>query len=172
MVEIRQARPEDGPGIAAVHIRSWQKAYEDVLPGDFLAALDDRLEDRAEFWASRLASPEEGDLLFVAVDDDQVIGFAHAGPSREEDVSPASMELYAVYLDPSRFRQGIGSRLWRAMCSAMQEEGVRHATLWVLADNERARAFYHATGWHHDGSEEDFTIDGADYPGVRYRTDL
>lgn len=172
MVEIREAQPEDGPGIAAVHIRSWQKAYEDVLPADFLDALGDRLDDRADFWTNRLASPEEGDLLFVAVEDRTVIGFAHAGPSREEDVDPATMELYAIYLDPPRFREGVGSRLWRALCSAMQEAGARHAALWVLTDNERARAFYDATGWHHDGKEQTFTIDGVEYPGVRYRTDL
>jgi ribosomal protein S18 acetylase RimI-like enzyme len=45
-VHLRDARRGDEIAVAEVHVRSWQEAYRDLMPAEFLAALDPR--DRAE----------------------------------------------------------------------------------------------------------------------------
>jgi ribosomal protein S18 acetylase RimI-like enzyme len=44
-VELRDARKGDELAVAAVHVRSWQEAYRELMPAEFLAGLDPR--DRA-----------------------------------------------------------------------------------------------------------------------------
>jgi len=44
-VTLRDARRGDEMEVAGVHVRSWQEAYRDLMPADFLAALEPR--DRA-----------------------------------------------------------------------------------------------------------------------------
>jgi len=48
----------------------------------------------------------------------------------------------------------------------------RRATLWVLAGNARARAFYETVGWNADGHERHRMLRGTDVHEVRYQTAL
>ena len=72
-----------------------------------------------------------------------IVGFASVGPSRDER---GIGELYAIYVEPDQWSTGAG----RALIERA-EERLRHAygeaTLWVLEDNPRARAFYERGGW-------------------------
>lgn len=49
-----------------------------------------------------------------------------------------------------------GTGRGRALLAAAEErlrgDGFDEAVLWVLAGNDRARRFYEAAGWAHDGS--------------------
>lgn len=53
-IEARPATVDDAPAIAAIHVRSWQRAYADLLPADFLAGLD--VEQRVAYWRRDLAA--------------------------------------------------------------------------------------------------------------------
>lgn len=146
---IRDAVPEDAMAVARVHVRSWLAAYRGLIADDFLDAL--RPEDRAatyEFGAEDLAAPR----TIVAEADGEIRGFATTGPCRDEDALGAA-ELYALYVDPRRWRAGIGLLLLEAAMARMSEEGFEDAVLWVLSDNEPAQRFYAAAGWRRDGAE-------------------
>ncbi len=52
---------------------------------------------------------------------------------------------------------------------ALRELGYSHATLWVLRDNPRARAFYEKQDWRIDSSEKDYV---AGVVEVRYEREL
>lgn len=62
---IRSAEPHDAGAIAAVHIRSWQQAYRDLIPGDYLASLDATLDRRTEQWSTSIQNGEP--QLYVAM---------------------------------------------------------------------------------------------------------
>ena len=47
---IRDARPSDAHSIASVHVSSWQQAYLDLIPADFLASLTATLPKREAHW--------------------------------------------------------------------------------------------------------------------------
>lgn len=170
---LRRALAHDAPGLARVHVRAWQAAYRGVMPEDYLDGLD--VEQRTAWWRDRLSVPGAG--LTVAVADGAVVGFAHAGPAREAATGDDG-ELYAINLDPSVWRQGIGTALLRAAEADLRTGGHRVAALWVATANPRARAFYERHGWRADGVTRTVAVGGlgggstVDVAETRYGVDL
>jgi ribosomal protein S18 acetylase RimI-like enzyme len=163
-VEIRRARLEDAAAIAAVHVRTWQSAYEHVFGAERLAGLD--LAAR-EGLARRLATDPESDA-FVVEDEGRIVGFVATGPPEEEG---EERELYAIYVLPEAWGTEAGTGLMQAAVEAMRARHAADAILWVLDDNPRARRFYEREGWYADGSAESEYL-GLTVPLVRYRLTL
>jgi ribosomal protein S18 acetylase RimI-like enzyme len=82
----------------------------------------------------------------VAEEAGQVVAFAKAGPWMEDDFGSVA-ELDELYVEPSRFRQGIGTRLLRFVEAELAAAGFDRAVLWVLKDDRAAQAFYVERGW-------------------------
>jgi GNAT superfamily N-acetyltransferase len=152
-VEVRRAVPQDARGIAEVHVRSWQDGYRGLLPDDLLDGLSVELRERT--WDEILGgSSGVAGFTLVAVEA-QVIGFCSAAtPSRDADAAPRTAEITALYVDPSRWRSGIGHLLLKAMFDALRRDRWKRVELWVFADNARARASYETVGFHPDGAEK------------------
>ena len=164
-MEIRLAADGDAEGIARVQELTWQAAYRHVFP---VAELDRGGFIQPQRWRDRIARPPTGWTTFVAETDGAIIGFASVGPSRDER---GIGELYAIYVEPDQWSPGTG----RALIERA-EERLRHsygeATLWVLEDNPRARAFYERGGWAADGESKAEERWGVRAPEVRYRKNL
>ena len=145
-MQVRWATSEDALAVETVRITGWQAAYRGIVADSFL----DSLVVDARMRASRIAEIP----TLVAVDADQVVGMACFGPSRDEDLEGVA-ELYALYVDPSSWRAGIGSALLEE-CTELA--GV--AALWVLEGNHRARAFYGRHGFTADGATKELDLEG------------
>lgn len=76
-----------------------------------------------------------------------MIGIADAGPTEDAGLRP-DLELFMIYVRAAHWGTGVGRRLLQATI------GDRPASLWVLADNERAVAFYRRQGFRADGAEK------------------
>ena len=98
-MEIRRASVSDAAGIAAVHVDTWQAAYQDVFGAERLAGID--TPRRVAGWTRAL---EEGEPIFVADGDGRVVGF----------VSLRACELRAIYALPETWGSGAGPALMRA----------------------------------------------------------
>ncbi len=169
---IRSAAIEDAPRLAEIHITSWQAAYAELLPAEFLDGLSAERATRTEQWQDWLSTDSPKRSVLVVVDDEDVVGFAHLGPSGDKDLKPNEVgELYAMYLDPGRYRQGWGSALMTAVFDELRASGFSDASLWVMTGNASARAFYEQAGWEADGAETDQCL-GITMPAVRYRAKL
>ena len=169
---VRPARAGDEPGIARVHVASWQDAYRGHMPADYLAALD--VDKRAEAWRQRLPSARRsrGDVL-VAASGASIVGFAHYGPSRDQDADPRRTgEIGAIYLQPESIGQGVGRLLMERAVAGLAGLGYTDVTLWVLDGNTRARRFYERAGWAPDGAAKTDQSWGFPIPEVRYRRSL
>ncbi|WP_433556917.1 N-acetyltransferase family protein [Pseudonocardia xinjiangensis] len=149
MIVIREARPEDARGIAAVHVSSWQEAYRGLLPADVLAGLS--VTGREQVWTAILSDPSARDPVLVAADGTTVLGFVSMGPDRGGAASEDTGELYAFYVHPGCWREGIGGRLHSAAIQRLTALRFVSAALWVLAGNDRALGFYRSAGWVPDG---------------------
>lgn len=164
MTELTVRRAESGEelAIAKVHVGTWQVAYRGIVPDDVLDAMD--VQRRAAIVAemNMLARPDEP--TWVA-ERDGIVGFAGAGPSRDED---GAGELYAIYVDPSEWGRGAGEALMDEAASFLRDR-FPDATLWVLRDNARARRFYEKHGWTFDGTTKDEERPGFVLHEVRYR---
>jgi GNAT superfamily N-acetyltransferase len=62
-ITLRDARRGDELGVAELHVRSWQEAYRELMPAEFLAALDPR--ERAQRY--EFEGGEEAPRTVVAV---------------------------------------------------------------------------------------------------------
>jgi ribosomal protein S18 acetylase RimI-like enzyme len=163
-MNVRPATGDDSEAIETIRVRGWQAAYRHVFP----AAELDALPIDPVRWRPRLVSPPAGWSTFVAQDREAVIGFASVGPSRD---ARGLGELYAIYVDPAAWSTGAG----RALIERAEERlaaDYEAATLWVLEDNPRARAFYERAGWVPDGARKAEERWGVRAPEVRYRREL
>lgn len=169
---IRPAVLEDAERLAEIHIASWQAAYADLLPGEFLDGLSAELAARTTQWHDWLSTDSPHRTVLAVVDGEDIVGFAHLGPSGDKDLKPGVVgELYSMYLDPARYRQGWGSELMTAVFDALRTAGFAEGSLWVMTANTAARAFYENAGWEADGAETDHCL-GITIPAVRYRRAL
>jgi GNAT superfamily N-acetyltransferase len=139
------------------------------MPDDVIARFD--VEARQQMWREGLARvPRPGSATFVAELDGEVVGFASVGRSRDDEAETEG-ELYAIYLHPSRWDQGIGRALLERAEESMRASGFERAILWVMEGNERGERFYRAAGWQHDGRKVD-AFQGVEVAELRYRKAL
>jgi GNAT superfamily N-acetyltransferase len=167
MAVVRSARSDDSKRLAEIHVTSWQKAYDGLLPAEFLRALS--VDSRHEWWSRRLNALENGGAVLIVAESEvgSPEGFAFLGPC-----SATEGEVYAIYVDPGRWRAGLGSELLAAAELTLREGGFEQAVLWVLEGNRRGRAFYETQGWKQDGALKIEEIGGVQVTELRYRKDL
>ncbi|NDJ55359.1 MAG: GNAT family N-acetyltransferase [Chloroflexi bacterium] len=164
-VTVRHATLDDAPGIARVHVESWQSAYRGIVPDDVLDRLD--VANRQSRWERIMESAGPQWALLVAEGaDDQIIGFANGGPTHS-DLPGYECELYAIYLMDSVQSFGLGRRLTEFFAQAMLDYGFRSMMVWVLADNAQAIGFYEHMGGELI-AEGIHTIGGVDLKKVAY----
>jgi ribosomal protein S18 acetylase RimI-like enzyme len=149
---VRRATPEDAPAIAGIHVRAWQTAYRGIWADSFLDSLS--IERRTVEWRERLASLQEDVQVWVAAQEDRVVGFCSLGPAREDDLPPDTGELYMIYVLPGITRSGIGTSLIAHAEESLRAAGCPLAILWMLKQNDSAAAFYARAGWTLDGGEQ------------------
>lgn len=151
---VRRAVLSDAPAIALVHVRSWQATYRGMIADEVLDNLS--VEASTRSWEGTI------DTVWVGLVDDEVVAFASAGPSRDED---AAFELYAIYALPSAWGTGLGHSLMKAAL-----DGEPDVIVWVLEENRRARDFYERQGFRPDGVTKIQHVGQAELNEVRYRT--
>lgn len=164
-MQIASAHPDDAPAIAAVHVAAWRVAYDGLFAADDLAALS--VAGREAMWRKVMAGGRS-DVL-VASDAGAVLGFIAFGPSRSDATAATGAEIWALYVLPARWSQGIGRALWQAARQRLRTQACTSIALWVLAHNQRARRFYAAVGLAPQaGMVRDVTLGSVKVQELRY----
>ncbi len=165
MIKIRPAMLQDAPGIAQVHILSWQTSYRGIVPDELLD--NQSIERREGYWKTVIAGGETLHFVLVAENTQgEIVGFASGGKTRQENL-PFAGELYAIYLLEAYKHQGIGSQLFQRVTQELITEGLASMMLWVLADNVPGRRFYEKMGGKYV-TEQMITIGGKELLEVAY----
>jgi ribosomal protein S18 acetylase RimI-like enzyme len=141
VVTVREATLEDAEVIAIVDIASHQAAYGDIFNHDDPSRRD--FEPVVAKWQNVFSLDRESRparVVLVAVEGQEIVGYSTLGHSRDEDAQ-ALGEVLTMYVAPERWRHGIGHQLMRSAIGWLRERHFEAATLWVLEENERARAF-------------------------------
>jgi GNAT superfamily N-acetyltransferase len=169
VIEIRDARPEDAGAIAAINAAAWRTAYRGILDDDRLAGLPVKAWVRDI--AANLERLERGSFSLAAERGGEVVGSCFVmGPARDGDLGRDVAELVAIYVDPHRWRQGIGRALLERAFPRTAAAGFSEISLWTFTENRSARAFYEKLGWRPDGTEHPHPIAGV--PAIRMRRPL
>lgn len=122
-----------------------------MMPDAFLASLEPSV--RAVRWRGPLQRVASDTKIFVAIDQEAVVGFAGIGPARGEVDSRG--ELYMINVAPRAWGTGVAALLLEHAMRTLVELGHGEAILWVLRANVRARRFYERAGWTENGERRD-----------------
>jgi ribosomal protein S18 acetylase RimI-like enzyme len=159
---IRPAILSDSQAIAFVQVAVWNSAYKGLVPDALIERMS--VTDRQKGWTTILNSFAETGrgACFVAEIDGAIQGFASCGAQRDSDLSVAYPgEISAIYVQGDHQRSGVGRALMQACAQALETMDLHGAALWVLAENEGARAFYAALGAEFVTERVDDRPDGA-----------
>ncbi|MBH0099407.1 GNAT family N-acetyltransferase [Salinibacterium sp. NSLL150] len=143
----RAARLDDAKELASVHTQSWKETYTGLFPEQ--AWSDEARQRREAMWNELLT--DANTTTVVAEVRSHIIGFAQAHHNRDDPDLP-SEELAMIYVLASAHGTGAGQSLIDAAL------GGAAASVWVLEQNPRARAFYARNRFMYDGTvrEMDF----------------
>jgi ribosomal protein S18 acetylase RimI-like enzyme len=136
---IRAATRDDIPALARVHVQFWLEMYTGLVPQEILDAIT--FESRVAQWERTFDQPHG---IFVALEDDQVIGFASCGVA--QDFLQADGELYTLYVLNAFQHRGLGRALWNAGLEFAHTRGWESMVVWVLESNMLAQGFYKHQG--------------------------
>jgi len=151
---VRAALAGDAAAIARTHVEAWEAAYRGLVDDE---ALDRELnQDLASEWASVIEPPwPPGSRVLLAELQAEIAGHCWCGPARDDDTDPQVVgEIYALYVRPDAWGKGCGSTLIESAQRYLAQQGAEQATLWVAAQNERARRFYGSQGFVADGRDD------------------
>jgi GNAT superfamily N-acetyltransferase len=159
-VSVRVAWPDDAPAMAEIQVRAWRVRYEGLLPSDVLASLDPL--GFAEQWQRSLSRTQDArQRVLVALDRNNLKGFAVTGPSDDPDSDPvADAEISEFVIDPDAVSNGHGSRLLQACVDTMRQDRFSRGTVWLNATDDSARKFLGQAGWSTDGAHRELDLDG------------
>ena len=171
-IVLRHAVAADTFEIARLHVRVWQWGYPGQLPDAYLDALDSSIPQCEALRREGLSRLQREVETWVAECDGRIVPFADIGPSRNNDASTRTGELWSIHVDGTLARRGIGRTLMRVALDELRAQEFTEATLWVLDSNRRARGFYEALDWQPDGAIKVVQRPGVDLHEVRYRQSL
>lgn len=132
-VSIRDATVEDIPGIQRVAHRGWTATYGEFLPEAVIETIlaDWYAPDQLE------ASITAANTTYLVAETDDIAGYASAAPTEDGEA-----QLYAIYIDPDQWDEGIGTRLLEAVTERLTADDIERLRVEVLADNTVGISFY------------------------------
>jgi GNAT superfamily N-acetyltransferase len=146
-MELRRITPEDAEAAHQVTMAGFRTYHAFAPPG-----WEPPADMGAEGSTKRLA--RDGAFGVVAIDDDEVVGFAAYEPARQKahegfsgPLIPGLAHVWAVFVAESHWGQGVATRLLAAVTHHIQAADFGEARLYVAAGQTRARAFYAREGW-------------------------
>ncbi len=165
-ITFRLAKPSDAPDMAEVHMRSWEVAYKDIIPAEYI------LEKNATRPAlyERVIT-EENTNSYVIQQDGETVGIMRIAQPQDGDVSNNFYELHYIYLHPDYFRMGIGTQAMNFAFDIARSLGKTVMTVWVFAENENSISFYAKCGFVADGKTKNNEY-GRVIDSIRMRKDL
>jgi ribosomal protein S18 acetylase RimI-like enzyme len=164
MIEYRTATARDAEPIARLHARSWRESYRGAFRDEFLDG--DLPGERLRVWRERLDRPADNQLVQLAVDGADLVGFLCAYGAHDPNWGSFVDNLHVA---GAHKRNGIG-------CSLMRQAGAWLAPrypdlevyLWVLEVNASARRFYEKIGGRNAGVSTMESHGGAVVRSCRY----
>jgi len=165
MIEIRQANIDDVPGIVQVCADGVR-----FTEGSQKLRSDEAIEASiAEYYNPERIAREVQDITdvqsgyYVAYDNeiDKVVGAGCGGLIGDG----TSSILYALWLDPNRKREGIGTKLLAAITADALRRGAKEQWVHATKGNEMGIPFYEAMGFvfDHEQPEDHIPGGGIDY---------
>lgn len=143
---LRRAGVEDARAIAEINLAAWRETYQDLMPGEVLAALD--VDNWTRGWRETLSEGDDAQAVFLALEDDAPVGFARCKRQCSPKLAPLGFDgdIASIYLLRRAQRRGLGRRLIARLAEHLIANDCSSAAVWVLRDAVQARGFYESLG--------------------------
>ena len=165
-IVIRLATSSDALDMAKVHMRSWEAAYKDIIPADYIR---EKSAERPALWERILEN--ENTTQYIIKKDGKTAGMMGIGISHDNDVDDGTYELMGLYLLPEYFHQGIGTQAMEFAFAKARSLEMKIMTVWLLENNYNAKRFYEKCGFTSDGSTREQNF-GKILNSIRMRINL
>lgn len=148
MLNIRPFLSDDIQACATLHKASRRESEKNVIMDCDLDRYD--LDHFVKNWTEWSQYKET--KILIAEKDNKIIGFILFGkirtrPNFDRGVVPRySAEIYALYVHPDHFRQGVGKALFARACLNLIDQKLTSMVLWAFEKNKRACDFYESMG--------------------------
>lgn len=154
-ITIRLAIPADAPHMAEIHSRSWEAAYKDIIPIEYI---NEKNATRPALFKRIIT--DENTTQYVILADNKIVGIMCVAPPQKENITilndcgidDSFYELHGIYLHPDYYRKGIGTKAMEFAFNKARSNGKTNMIVWVFAENTNSIKFYEKC---------DFTADGA-----------
>jgi len=154
VIHIRYASVLDAAIIAQIHTSSWQAAYTGIVPDEILNSLDP-VKRSQQLKIQINEFPESYGIVYKG---EEPTGFICFGRSRYQDGLENDGEIFAIYLHPKFYHQGIGTQLIQWGENELRQKGFQRIFIWVLENNVNARNFYQKNNYVFDGTIKEIKI--------------
>jgi ribosomal protein S18 acetylase RimI-like enzyme len=136
-VTVREATASDADAIVALAERAWRATYGEILRAGTIDAAMDAWYDPGR---TREAIDRD-DVAYYVAEDADVVGYVSASGEK------STARLGAIYVDPRRWREGIGSALFDRFEEWCRTRGYERVEFEVLAENDVGGSFYQDRGF-------------------------
>ena len=151
-ITIRLATPADAPDMAEIHMRSWEVAYKDIIPMEYIKEKNTTRHDLFK----RIIT-DENTTQYVIQKGGKTFGIMCVVPTpQDDDANENICELEGIYLHPDYYRQGIGEKAMEFAFNIARNWSKTHMTLWVFKENTSAIKFYEKCGFSADGGTKTY----------------
>src|SRR5258708_6333333 len=138
------ATPEDVLGIQEVFYKTWIETYPNEELGITLEDIEDRLknsftEESIKSRIEGITNPREGEMLFVAKENQKVLGLCRVVVYEDRN------QLQAIYVLPEEQSKGIGTSLWKEAKKHFDQ--TKKTVVHVATYNTDAISFYKKLGF-------------------------
>jgi len=164
VINIRKANTEDVLGIIQVCTEGHKKTYQELIPEHHIEKIIKEFYNEERVTKEIINTNQGWNGWFVAVDNGKVVG-AGGGGFIDEEVA----ELFVLYLNPNRKREGIGSQLLKAVTDDQIKRGAKEQWVSVTKDNFMGIPFYEAIGFEYQSERPSYELPEEGFISLRYK---
>ena len=161
-MEIRKAELKDAEGIKTVCSDGYRQTYPDLISPQHIEKVIQKFYNVERIESEITTTGKEWNGWFVAVEQNKVAGAGGGG-----FIAEGTAELFVLYLDPARKRQGIGTQLLDAITKDQVERGAKEQWVSVAKGNAMGIPFYEAIDFEFQSEQPAYEMDG--YTSLRYK---
>lgn len=149
MIEIRKAYPTDAYTLVQIRSLAWKNNYYDIFPSDIIH--DMVKEENVRHLEDQI---NENNRIFVAIDDDKIVGFVFYAKALGNLYDNA--EIREIYVLPEYQKRGIGKLLFQKAVEALKQLRFTSFVVACPLHNQNVDFFIHMGGVRDSNREETF----------------
>lgn len=173
-ITFRLAKPSDAPIMAKILSESWEAAYKDIIPMEYITE-----KNKTRLALFQRIITDDNDRQYIIEANKKPVGIMCVAPPQIENIEIGNdsliddsfYELHGLYHHPDYYRKGIGTKAMEFAIDKARKAGKKKMILWVFAENTSSINFYKKCGFLPDSATKTYNC-GKEMKCIRMRREL